>query len=179
MKHYNITYAQWRLYELIEATARKKAVSKQIIFDEQFFKDFLETFFQHVNGNERRPELLEPYWPGISDTFRSMLDHNYPNIISDLIKIYKKRNEIKQALAEEEAELEQKNKLNVDTPRVIMDIKEGSRRMIITSDGILTVEYNRLKRGIKQTVREEHSSSLLLDMVIEKCGGGFANEEDI
>lgn len=178
MKHYNITYAQWRLYELIEATARKKAVSKQIIFDEQFFKDFLETFFQHVNGNgnERKVELLEPYWPGITDTFSHMCSHN---IIDNLIKIYKKRNEIKQALADEEAELKQKNKLNVDTPRVIMDIKEGSRRMIITSDGILTVEYNRLKRGIKQTVREEHSSSLLLDMVIEKCGGGFASEDDI
>lgn len=171
MSH-NTTYAQWEFYKLIEAAARQKAVSQKIIFSEWYFTAFVEQYFKHTTRTDsytREVEVLEPFWPGISKVF-----NNDRRIVSTLTGIYQHRDQIKQALAEVEAETEAAQQ---DKPKIVMDITEGSRRIIITSDGIMTVEYTRFRRGVRQTVREEHSSSILLDMVIEKCGG--ANEEDI
>lgn len=171
------TYEQWRYYKLIEAAAREKAVSAQIIFGESFFKSYLEKFFQHEPNWNRKAESLEPYWPGITEAYRSYTFAD-KNIVTNLINVFKDRDEITRAMELEEIEKQKKFVVDVDTPRIVMDVKQGARRAVLSSDGILTMEYERVRRGVKQYMRTEHSSTILLDLLCEKCGGGLQEDQE-
>lgn len=90
-----VTYAQWRLYKLIETAARDDAASKEIILDEGYFRPFLDKYYKHVNcrdWQERRVEVLEPFWPGITAAFPYEYD-----IISVLVNILRRRDTLNRA----------------------------------------------------------------------------------
>lgn len=157
------TYKQWHYFKLTRAAAREDARAKQICLNADAFREYLE----------RNESTLDTLWPGIIHEFMKNDKNMNPNFyasttINRLYYVFKDSDTFERNFVTEE---EPKTKEN--GAKTVMDIQKGDTRMILTSDGKLTVKSRRVYNGIAQTLKEVHPSATLFDMVKAKCPGGF------